>query len=129
MVLKYTMLDTGLAGEEFVRPKGGDVQPEKNSSSVKKRVQFWLLLVANVIVFSFVYTFWTAGNNLHIWDLLTTNKGMISGIMYNAENPCAIVRGEVVHEGDTIDGYKVVKIHRDKVELEKNGRHLTKQVH
>lgn len=62
-------------------------------------------------------------------NIFTTNEGLVTGIMYDAENPVAIVCGEVVHEGDTINGYKVVKIYRHKVVLEKNGRSFTKQVH
>jgi type II secretory pathway component PulC len=48
--------------------------------------------------------------------------------VYSEENASAIVSDRVVHEGDMIDGYKVVKIHRDKVEFEKNGKIFTKQV-
>jgi type II secretory pathway component PulC len=48
--------------------------------------------------------------------------------MYNPENPCAIIGGEVVHEGETIGGYRVIKIHRDRVELEKNGKRITEPV-
>ena len=48
--------------------------------------------------------------------------GVITGIVYAEENPSAIIDGRVVHEGDTIHGVKVVKIHKDKIEFVKNSK-------
>jgi type II secretory pathway component PulC len=39
-----------------------------------------------------------------------------------------MVSDRIVREGDMVNGYKVVKIHRDKVEFERNGKIFTKQV-
>jgi hypothetical protein len=124
MVLKYMTLNVGSAKSEVTKP-------EKNSGlpSPKSKVQFCLLLVANIIVLTLVYNLWASGGAaLPIWEFLTTNRGMVTGIMYNPENPCAIIGGEVVYEGETIGGYRVIKIHRDRVELEKNGKRVTEQV-
>ena len=60
---------------------------------------------------------------------MTDNKGIVTGIIYNAENPSAIVCGEVVHEGDIVGDYKVVRICREKVELNKKGKLIVKYVH
>ena len=60
---------------------------------------------------------------------MISNRGVVTGIIYNAENPSAIVCGEVVHEGDVVHGYKVLKIHREKVELNKDGKVVVKEVH
>ncbi len=124
MVLKYMTLDVGSA-------KSGVTKPEKNRglSSPNRKVQFCLLLVANIIVLALVYNLWASdGGALPTWEFLTTNRGVVTGIMYNPENPCAIIGGEVVHEGETIGGYRVIKIHRDRVELEKNGKRITEPV-
>jgi len=109
--------------------KGKAVQPKKSKASLKKRVKLCFLLVANVIVLTVVYTLWvTERPPPYVWELFMTNRGMVTGIIYNMENPSAIVHGEIVHEGDTVNGYKVLKIHRREVELEKDGKTLTKRV-
>lgn len=128
MVLKYMMLDTDYQGQRIVQPKVDAVQPKRKPLPFKKK-KFWLLLVANLIIYSVVFAFWIDVTKNRIWELLTANRTMVSGIMYNADEPCAIVYGEVVHEGDKVDGYKVVKIYKDKVELEKDGKSLVKAVH
>ena len=54
--------------------------------------------------------------------------GVITGILYSKERPSTIIDGQIVHEGDTIHSVKVVKIHRDKIEFEKNGRKWKQKV-
>ena len=61
-------------------------------------------------------------------DFLTTSKLDVTGIMYYDENPAAIISGKVVHEGDVVQNCKVVKIHKNKVELQKDGKSLTKHI-
>jgi len=135
-VLRYMVASADLANASPVRRKWGNDQPEKKTvqegkttSPSKRKLQFWLLLLSNVIVFALVYNLWTGWRSNCVWDYLTVNRGMLTGIIYNSENPCAIIYGKVVHQGDSVNGYKVVKIHRTKVELEKNGKSLTKRVH
>lgn len=124
MVLRYMVSDTDLASGKAVQPQRQIVQPKEEvaqpkrsiSSPPKKRAKFWFLLVANMIVWTVVYYFWAV------------DRGMVGGVIYNTENPSALVRGELVHEGETIDGYKVIKIHRDRVVLEKDGKYVTRWV-
>ena len=54
--------------------------------------------------------------------------GVITGIVYAEENPSAIIDGQIVHEGDTIHNVTVVKIHRDKIEFEKNDKKWKQKV-
>jgi len=118
--------DTDLAKGKAVQPQRAVVQPTKNRlSRPKKRLKLWLFVLANVVVWSVVFYIFVADEKSHTWKYLLTNRGMVKGIIYHAENPSAIVRGKVVHEGETVDGYKVVKIHRDKVILERNGKYKT----
>ena len=46
----------------------------------------------------------------------------LSGVLYTEDNPLAVVNTEIVHEGDVIDGARVVQISRRQVEFEKSGR-------
>lgn len=46
----------------------------------------------------------------------------ITGILYSEDKPAAIIGYRIVHERDTIHGVMVVKIHKDKVEFEKDGK-------
>jgi hypothetical protein len=124
MVLKYMTLDVGAAKREVAKP-----QKNTGLSSPRRKVQFFLLLLANIIVLTLVYNLWASdGGALPMWEFLTTNRGVVTGIMYNPENPCAIIGGEVVHEGETIEGYRVLKIHKDRVDLEKNGKRVSERM-
>jgi hypothetical protein len=49
-------------------------------------------------------------------------RGLVTGVLYSAYKPSAIVDHKVVHEGDTIHGVTVVKIYKDKVKFSKKGR-------
>jgi len=48
--------------------------------------------------------------------------GTVTGILYTIENSSALIDGQIVKEGDTINGVTVVRIHRTEVEFRKNGR-------
>ncbi len=54
--------------------------------------------------------------------------GIIAGIIYTSDDPIAIIDGTVVRETEAINGAKVVKIYKDRVEFEKNGRTWTQQI-
>jgi len=51
-----------------------------------------------------------------------TRPGTVTGILYTIENSSALIDGQIVKEGDTINGATVVKIYRTEVEFRKNGR-------
>jgi len=51
--------------------------------------------------------------------------GRITAIISSDNSFGAMVGTEFVREGDTIDGIKIVKISKDKVEFEKNGKRWT----
>lgn len=54
--------------------------------------------------------------------------GVITGIIYAEGNSSATINGKVVHEAETIDNVKVVKIYKDKVEFEENKNRWTQRV-
>ena len=53
---------------------------------------------------------------------------MVTGIIFG-ENPTASIDGRIIHEGDTIDGVKVVKIDMTYVEFDKDGKKWAQKVH
>ncbi|MHC4624455.1 MAG: hypothetical protein ACYS4W_11200 [Planctomycetota bacterium] len=119
--------DTDLTKAEVVLPEEEAVMARSGLRLFKRSILFCVLLAANVIMWSVVYDLW-GGRSPRVKQLLAFGESPVSGIMYSDDSPCAIVRDEVVEEGDTVGGYRVVKIYRHKVELEKDGRILTRQV-
>ena len=96
-----------------------------------------LFLMVIVILGMVVYYLWTADLISPILESLPINKvlvktpleqGWLTSIVYSEENASAMVSNRLVHEGDMVNGYKVVKIHKDKVEFEKNGTIIIKQL-
>jgi len=53
---------------------------------------------------------------------------IVKGILYSEDNPSAVIGGRIVHEGDKIRGVSVIKISKDSVEFEVNGKRWTQKV-
>jgi hypothetical protein len=51
----------------------------------------------------------------------------IKGILYDEENPSVIIGIEILHEGDKVSGATIVKINKDNVEFEMNGKTWTQK--
>jgi thioredoxin 1 len=77
------------------------------------------------------------------WHLLPMPKGFwqtakaaaglstdvaLTAIVYSEDNPLAMIDGQIVHEGDVIDGVRVVQIYKDKVDFEKADRRWTQHM-
>jgi hypothetical protein len=54
--------------------------------------------------------------------------GLVTGILYSADKPAAVVDHKIVHQGSLIDGVAVVKIYPDKVEFAKNRKKWMQKV-
>jgi hypothetical protein len=104
-------------------------------------VKFLLLLAANVIAGLVLYNqlapenFWKPGpivssfiKDIRNWELPTSSRIKVTGIMNYGEKRSAIVCGQVVYEGDTIAEHKVVKINEENVEFEKDGVLIKKSI-
>ena len=48
--------------------------------------------------------------------------GVVAAIVYSRRKPAAIINGKIVYEYDYIDQIKIARIHRDKVEFNRNGK-------
>lgn len=142
MVLKYMVSDDDLAKGKLGQPETKVQQPEKKvvsdwrkqsiqlkeRPSSKRSMKFWLFLMAIVILGPVAYYLWRADLISPALDILPMGKVVVTAIVYGEENASAIVSDKIVHEGDIIDDCKVVKIYRDKVEFEKDGKRFTKHV-
>ena len=55
---------------------------------------------------------------------------LVTGILYSETKPSIIIgdKRKIWREEDTINGITIVKIHKDKVEFEKNGQRWTQKV-
>lgn len=58
----------------------------------------------------------------------TSLKLIVRGILYAEDNASAAIGNQIVHEGEKIRGVTVVKISKDNVELEMNGKRWTQKV-
>jgi hypothetical protein len=58
----------------------------------------------------------------------TPTHGLVTGIVYSADKPSAIVDRKIVHEGDVIYGATVVKIYRDSVKFGNKGKNWEQKV-
>lgn len=67
----------------------------------------------------------------NVFSAIALNKenAVVSGIIYVQDNPSAIIGSQVIQEGDALYGVNVLKIHKDKVEFEKNGNRWTQVIH
>jgi hypothetical protein len=143
MVLRYMVSDTDLVKvelkkpeKEVLRPRRKDVQltrklnqQKRNKPSSKKSVKLKLFLMVILILGMAVYYLWTADLTSPNSESLPANEEvLVTSIVYSEQNASAVVSDRIVYEGDMIDGYKVVTIHRDKVDFEKDGESYTKQV-
>ena len=57
------------------------------------------------------------------------DRGLITAILYGVENSSVVVDNEIVSEGDTIYGVKVVRIHKDQVEFTKDSTTWIQKIH
>jgi thioredoxin 1 len=108
---------------------GKQIQPVKKAVKKKSKSSFYVLLLgfAVLIVGGLVYHFWPAIKETAAstkTSVVSRNGISLTGIFYseNDPDPIAMINGDIAHEGDIIKGVKVLKIHRDKVEFEKDGR-------
>jgi hypothetical protein len=55
-------------------------------------------------------------------------KLIVRSILHSESKPSAVVGTEIVHEGDTISGATIVRILKDGVEFEKDGKRWTQKI-
>ena len=57
-------------------------------------------------------------------EVNSENQGaiIIKDIVYSKDKPSAVIGSQIVYEGDTINGFTIVKINRDSIEFKKDGQ-------
>jgi len=138
MTLQYMVCDSDLAKAPAAPAKTQPSRPQPVKT--RGRRSAWLLpvLIANLLLFIFLVCLLTnkdvvTNKGIRIWRALIPRSQaearMVTGIMYSQDNPSAVVRGQVVHEGEQIEGYTVIRIGPQEVEFEKDGQHFIEKVH
>lgn len=88
-----------------------------------------LLLTAMVVIVAMAgYHISTQAKDAKSAERPVTRRGVVTGIFYTEDDPSAMVGEKIVHEGDMLRGVKVIKIHLNKIEFEKNGKSWSQQV-
>lgn len=93
--------------------------------AMKMSGTIWFSVVVVAIAVMIGYYVWTVKKETSV---APPEPRVVTGITYAEEDPSAVVGYDIVHEGDTIRGVKVVKIYRDKVEFEKDDKRWTQEV-
>ena len=113
--------------EDHRRDNNSKMQRQAVKKNNKSSLHVLLLGFAVLIVASIAYHFWPTIKGA--WATTKTavvlDKDVsLMGISYTEDDPdpIAIVNGKIVHEEDVIDGVRVLKIYKDKVEFERDGR-------
>jgi len=90
---------------------------------MKSRISTALLLLAAAVLIAAMagHYFWRMRKDIKVGDLLMGKTSVVTAIVYNEENPSAVIGDKIVHQGDIINGVKVVGIYRDRVEFDRNG--------
>ena len=95
-----------------------------NFSVAKKGTPFLQTIMKNP-----VFNFAGAGKeNPRLRTEAMNNVGVVKAILHNENNPTALIGIKMVSQGDVISGAKVMKIHKDRVEFEKNGFSWTQDI-
>jgi len=118
--------------EEQRRENNSKMQIQAVKRTKKSSLHVLLLVFAVVIVASIVYYFWPTVKGLGVTakvSALIHKDVSLTGIFYSEDDPIAIVNGKIVHEEDMVGDVKVLKIHKDNVELERAGRKWSQNMH
>lgn len=51
-----------------------------------------------------------------------TSEIIVKGIVYSEDNPCAVIGTQIAHEGDRVGNAIVIRINKDSVEFETDGK-------
>ena len=87
----------------------------------------WFLMAIALIAVMAGYYFSTTKKKIEIPNILPSGKGLVTGIV-SGDKPSAVISGKIVGEGDLVQGIRIVKIYKDKVEFEKDGKRWGQRV-
>ena len=150
MVLDY-LTKKDCSDEAEVNESQQTFEPtDGTKGKLKGKMVFCFLCVAVVFVLNITYNFSVVAKGTPILQTITKNPifdfggtdkenprlrneainnvGVVKGILYTENDPTALIGIKIIHEGDVISGSTVIKIHKDRVEFEKDGFSWTQHV-
>jgi len=113
----YLIPNGELSGVIFFPPTVRTFRPRV--SRWRRLVRICFLLFALVVVWSSVLFAYAPAIMPQTVRAVVEVKPQVTGVLYDADNPLAIVSGKVVRQGEIVDGYLVASIRPDGVELVK----------
>jgi len=132
--LKY--MEHSAAQEEAERQSLQEIKANKQ----KKRHLMCLIMLVCLVAVNALYGLCTLKHYTPTWKVIVSDNiicklwkkypakssqpknGLINGIMFSKDNPLALIDNELVHQGDVIDGVKVVQIGPRAIQFEKSGK-------
>jgi len=150
MALELLTQETCLVETEVNELQRAFEPTDETKAKRLSKVLFCLLCAGILLVLNIVYNFSVAEKDAPIlqtivknpiFDFAGTGKenprlrneaissvGVITGILHSENSPTALVGMKLIHEGDAISGAKVIKIHHDRVEFEKDEFSWTQRI-
>lgn len=97
---------------------------EQNQKAKKAIMPRWLLYAFLGSMALLGYRLWTQNHEAIVSKFTgpKTKKGIVTGIFYSQNKTAAVVGGQIVKEGDTVNGVKVLRIRPDTVEFERDDK-------
>jgi len=121
----------GVQPSEGIRPAAG-IQPKVEKKSSNSLLLWVVVLGVGVVIaagIGYYYFRPRVKDAVALHRAVVSQKNLaVTGILYSEDNPSAIIGGAIVREGDMIDDVKVVKIRKNSVEFEKNGKKWTQEM-
>lgn len=118
--------------EDHPRENSSEIQRQAVKKNNKCSLRVLFLGLAILVESGIVYHFWPAikGALATTTAAVFNNDVSLTGIFYSEDDPdpMAMVNGKTAHEEDVIDGVRVLKIHKDKVEFERDGRKWSQSI-
>ncbi len=93
---------------------------ELRGFAINTKILLWLFWLG-------AFTLAVSATSVYVYKI-TTQQGMVTGILYAMEESSAVIDRQVVRTGDTLHGVKIVSIDRFTVEFEKDGTRWKQRV-
>jgi len=144
-LIAWPALESAHSGAQAAEPQQSqnNIEIDEQWHAVSDEIQFQLkrrhrntilaaaaviMLVVSLGIFKVVFlprpggtTAWGPIPPLSLSGTTTQSAGLVTGIVFNRDMSTAVVGDQLVHEGDVIRGVKIAKIHKDRIEFEKDG--------
>ena len=129
MALRYMLCDSDLKDIRVDLAESQTKSQPKVTSKLWVAAKRWLLRLSVLFILLCLFVLLAPNKAEQLWQTVTPGVAMVTAIGEDSQGPFAVVLGKLVHEGDAVEGYAVVRIHENMVELEKGGKRITRQLY